>query len=481
VNERVIQSYVFPTSVADPSTALLLDLVLDQPRGFAYISDAGVPTSGAQADFNAGIIVYDFNAKTDVRRSWRLLSRHTSTQPNFGYTFTNNGRAVLPSGALHMGVDGMALTPDGLFLFYSALTDNSIYRIPTCWLRANASTDSVAAATVEAIQRPGAGAGMQFSYLHGPVPTPHPMNLADPCANELSGAAEYELFVTDVENNAVWTYLGDLSRVSVSGAGPSPPTPSSYVGAATGLANWPESLGFGDDGGLLFTATHLNTFADQSMDFTASGNFVLVSTSRLTSDPMYGAQSLVPTNSSVFNFFYGDTTCSSVPYGTHVVNSPDCLYTPNDGTSFQMDCQYNPSTGIVEAHAVAWVGNACQAAQGMQAYGVFPGDGVTCATVHSAADNSVIGSAKVSCANYRPTRVPKPAAGQNVWLWHGLVDECTTPEVSVYYTPNEQCLFTPDHGHSLMVRKVEGRWQQAERGNPNRYNAAVMPRLNVCI
>jgi hypothetical protein len=41
-----VMRHVFPHHVAHPHGSFLNDLVLDQPRGFAYISDSGVPVNG---------------------------------------------------------------------------------------------------------------------------------------------------------------------------------------------------------------------------------------------------------------------------------------------------------------------------------------------------------------------------------------------------------------------------------------------------
>ncbi len=120
-------SYVFPPEVANPATAFVNDLVLDQPRGIAYISDTGIPVSGVQTDFNPGLIVFDFNQK----RSWRMLSAHRTTQPDFTFRFQVAGRDALPEAPMMAGVDGIALSPDGLFLFYTPLTSRELYSVPT--------------------------------------------------------------------------------------------------------------------------------------------------------------------------------------------------------------------------------------------------------------------------------------------------------------------------------------------------------------
>jgi hypothetical protein len=166
--------------------------------------------------FSAGLIVFNFNAKTDADRSWRLLSRHYSVQPEIGFTFKVNDVPVLPGHAYMVGAgaNGIALTPDGLFLFYSALASRELYMIPTCFLRANASHHVVEAAVVHALTKPGAGDGMAFAYANGPAPIPLPFNPDAICHREElprgSSNTEYELLVTDLE---VSEWISELSLI----------------------------------------------------------------------------------------------------------------------------------------------------------------------------------------------------------------------------------------------------------------------------
>jgi hypothetical protein len=200
---KEVTRHVFPPHIAHPDTAFLNDLVLDAPRGFAYISDSGMPVQQSGAELHAGIIVYNMNAATEATRSWRLLSRHYSVQPEVGFSFSVNGRPVFENNPVQVGVDGIALTPDGLFLFYTPLSSRQLYMVPTCLLRANASHAHVAAAVVHSLTKPGASDGITFAYGNGPAPIPLPPSEGASCHREelphSSSNTEYELLITDLE------------------------------------------------------------------------------------------------------------------------------------------------------------------------------------------------------------------------------------------------------------------------------------------
>jgi len=90
---RVVLTYIFPETVVDRTLSFLNDIVVDTPRGFAYISDAG---TGA-------VIVYD---------RYRGLSRRyagPSTQRDPSVVFTILG---VEYRDIHIPIDGIALSTD---------------------------------------------------------------------------------------------------------------------------------------------------------------------------------------------------------------------------------------------------------------------------------------------------------------------------------------------------------------------------------
>lgn len=123
VSAEVIRNHTFDPSVADPSTAFLNDIVLDQVRGLAYIS----VTSG-----DGGIIVYSKSSN-----SGRLYSGTSTKAQPFATTITINGmnyNFTAPS-------DTLALSPDTETLYYGALAGITMFSLPTSIL-SNFSTSS---------------------------------------------------------------------------------------------------------------------------------------------------------------------------------------------------------------------------------------------------------------------------------------------------------------------------------------------------
>jgi len=103
------------------TTTYLNDLVVDYARGkagYAYISDSGAKGPNA-------IVVVDL----DSGDSWRALSGHASVRatqrPGFGIA-TESGPI-----AAAVGIDGIALSPDGRTLWWTPMGSYDVYSIDT--------------------------------------------------------------------------------------------------------------------------------------------------------------------------------------------------------------------------------------------------------------------------------------------------------------------------------------------------------------
>ncbi|OAL06993.1 hypothetical protein IQ06DRAFT_288797 [Phaeosphaeriaceae sp. SRC1lsM3a] len=136
-NDSVYATYTFPASVHFPDS-YMNDIRFDlranttaSGQGVAYIvdsSDEGRP----------GFIVLDLG----TGQSWRRLTQHPSTLrvdrdvPSYqGMPFYQ--RTIgLPIQTLREGLDGLQLSPDGERLYYSPLTSNYLYSVPTANLLA---------------------------------------------------------------------------------------------------------------------------------------------------------------------------------------------------------------------------------------------------------------------------------------------------------------------------------------------------------
>jgi sugar lactone lactonase YvrE len=101
------------------------------------------------------------NLETGIIR--QVLHNHYSVKhdPDFelivdGKEFKKNGKPV------HLQSDGIALTPDGEWLYYKPLTDNKLYRIRTEFLRNEELTEDEREAAVEDLGRYSVTDGMIF-------------------------------------------------------------------------------------------------------------------------------------------------------------------------------------------------------------------------------------------------------------------------------------------------------------------------------
>lgn len=138
---------LFPPEVA-PKNSYLNDIRVDSRREVAYITDSG---SGA-------ILTVDLGSG----RIRRLLADHPSTKSE-GVVLTIGGKPWLRDGKpMDVHADGIALTPDGEYLYYQALTGRHLYRIPTRALRDENLSAAELGAKVETVGATGAADGLLF-------------------------------------------------------------------------------------------------------------------------------------------------------------------------------------------------------------------------------------------------------------------------------------------------------------------------------
>ena len=112
------------------------DVRVDTKRNVAYLTDSGHP----------GLIVVDLNSGT----VHRALDGHPSVKLQEGTQIVINGKPVIgPTGKPpSFNADGIALSPDGEYLYYQALTASTLYRIKTQVLRDHPENAGAAVETV---------------------------------------------------------------------------------------------------------------------------------------------------------------------------------------------------------------------------------------------------------------------------------------------------------------------------------------------
>jgi sugar lactone lactonase YvrE len=129
----------------------------------SYINDVRVDTERKVAYLTnmneGGIVVVDLKTGT-IRQ---LLHNHYSVKHDPSFKLIVDGKEFKKDGQpVHLHSDGIALTPDGEWLYYKPLTDNKLYRIRTAFLRNEELSEDKLAAAVEDLGTFVATDGMIF-------------------------------------------------------------------------------------------------------------------------------------------------------------------------------------------------------------------------------------------------------------------------------------------------------------------------------
>lgn len=143
-NDSVYATYTFPSTVHFPDSYMndirfdLRPSVTKSGKGIAYIvdsSDEGRP----------GFIMLDLG----TGESWRRLTQHPSTLRVDRDVPSYQGRPFyqrtmgLPVQTLREGLDGIQISPDGERIYYSPLTGNYLYSVPSANLRIREEHDNL--------------------------------------------------------------------------------------------------------------------------------------------------------------------------------------------------------------------------------------------------------------------------------------------------------------------------------------------------
>lgn len=197
--------FAFGPDIAGPAS-YLNDVRISPDGAFAYMTDSGSPGAIVVTDLSSG-------------KAWRVLSDDPSTQAENDVTVIADGKPVRrPDGRQPMfNADGIALSPDGKFLYWQAVTGKSLYRIPTNLLQAAAT-------------EPAAANGKQEK-----VATTEPV---DGLWMDKAG----RLYLSSIADNAVKMLEADGSLRTV---------------LSDSRLRWPDTFGQGPDGAIYVTASHI--------------------------------------------------------------------------------------------------------------------------------------------------------------------------------------------------------------------------------
>jgi sugar lactone lactonase YvrE len=198
---------------ADRDGSFLNDIAVDEARKVAYSSDSGLRSA---PENKAGVIVVDF--ATGAAR--RTLDRHPAVCPEPGVKVMSNGAEVWPGKPLMLGINGIALSPEGKTLYWAVTTGRNAFSAPTEILRdAKASETAVSASVVDLGEVGGSTDGI----------------VTDAAGN---------LYITDVSRGGIVKY--------------DPRTNTMALLASDMGVHWPDTATIEPGGDLVFTSSNLN-------------------------------------------------------------------------------------------------------------------------------------------------------------------------------------------------------------------------------
>lgn len=145
----VISKYYFPSDVVSYDNSFLNDIVIDETRNFAYLTDAWG---------DGAIITYDMVNQVSRRYS----GPSTKNDPDYALVVNgvHYGKKIFTTPS-----DGIAMTSDAEAIFYCQVQGTTLYRLPTAVLRDFTTSSATIDAKVEVLGTKEPSDGMK--YLNG--------------------------------------------------------------------------------------------------------------------------------------------------------------------------------------------------------------------------------------------------------------------------------------------------------------------------
>jgi len=156
--DKVVKTIVFPAGVILPTT-YVNDVRFDfraGSEGVAYVTDSSLTGPG-------GIIVLDLASGAATRR----LSGSRFTAPDPAFVPRVEGKVLATKGPdgkpqpFNVASDGIALSPDGATLYFTALSSRTLYAVPTALLRDPGVGEAQLEQAVRDLGRKGASDGLE--------------------------------------------------------------------------------------------------------------------------------------------------------------------------------------------------------------------------------------------------------------------------------------------------------------------------------
>ena len=206
---------VFEHELGEEAGMFSQDLRVSPDGNTVYMADTGAFFLSSPA-----IVVLDVQTKA----ARRLLSGHPSIEPQDWQIRTKDGPYALAWGLVNfsVGVDGLAVSHDGQWLYYATMSHDTLYRVPTEALRDPSRPADALAAAVEEVGRKPLSDGIEID-------------------------AAGQVYVTDVEH-------GGLAVMSPQGV------LQTLVRDAS--ITWADGIALEPDGSVLFTDSQIPAYID---------------------------------------------------------------------------------------------------------------------------------------------------------------------------------------------------------------------------
>ena len=213
---ELVHTYNFPSEVAGLAS-MLNDFQVSPEGDKIYIAET------SPLLHHPALIVYD----VATRQSRRVLDSHESVLPE-NYLIQAPGRDMIVFGiyAMRIGVDSIALDRNGEWLYYGAVTSDTLYRIRSADLNDASLSDEALSARVETFAD---------------------KTLSDGLTTDLAG----NIYISDMEHSAI-------HRLN--------PTGKMTTLIQDERLRWPDGFSFGPDGNLYVTCSSLQNVLFVSPD-----------------------------------------------------------------------------------------------------------------------------------------------------------------------------------------------------------------------
>ncbi len=202
--DKVTNVYHFGPDTAK-TNSYLNDIRIDTNRKFVYLTDSGA----------GGIVIVDLNTGS----AHRALDGNPSVMAEKGIQISVNGKPVIgPTGKPpQFNSDGIALSHDGEYLYYQALTGATLYRIKTSLLRDAGSSPAAVAAGVEKVAKTFPADGLWMD-------------------------AQDNLYLGNINQSAIYRLANGKQEKLLSDP----------------KLEWPDTFSQGPDGAIYITSSHIN-------------------------------------------------------------------------------------------------------------------------------------------------------------------------------------------------------------------------------